>query len=241
VRPGRFRPVDLAREHGLSTQAVRNYENAGILPPAERTPSGYRVYTARHAQALRTFTALVPAHGHHTATAVMQAVNRGNAEHALTLIDHSHAQLLADRQILAAVETALRDLARPEPPDPPPSAATFIGPLARQLGIRPATLRKWEQAGLVHPQRDPQTGYRVYAPADVRDAHLAHQLRRGGYLLRQIAPLLSRVRAAGGVEPLRATLEEWRGRLTTRGRAMLTGAAALDTYLAQRGTLDATA
>ncbi len=30
--PGaRLRPVDLAREHGLSTQAVRNYEDAAIL------------------------------------------------------------------------------------------------------------------------------------------------------------------------------------------------------------------
>lgn len=59
-------------------------------------------------------------------------------------------------------------------------------------------MRKWERAGLLEPQRDPATGYRVYAPADVRDAHLAHQLRRGGYLLRQIAPLIAQVRRAGG-------------------------------------------
>jgi DNA-binding transcriptional MerR regulator len=60
-------------------------------------------------------------------------------------------------------------------------------------------LRKWERAGLLEPQRDPATGYRVYAPADVRDAHLAHQLRRAGYLLRQIAPLIAQVRRAGGL------------------------------------------
>nr|WP_016701425.1 MerR family DNA-binding transcriptional regulator [Actinoalloteichus caeruleus] len=35
-----MRPVDLAREHGLSTQAIRNYEDAGVLPPAERSGSG---------------------------------------------------------------------------------------------------------------------------------------------------------------------------------------------------------
>jgi DNA-binding transcriptional MerR regulator len=80
-------------------------------------------------------------------------------------------------------------------------------------------LRKWERAGLLEPQRDPATGYRVYAPADVRDAHLAHQLRRGGYLLRQIAPLIAQVRRAGGVAPLEATLGEWRARLSTRGRS----------------------
>ncbi|ASU84780.1 MerR family transcriptional regulator [Nocardiopsis gilva YIM 90087] len=231
----RLRPVDLAREHGLSTQAVRNYEEAGILPPAERTPSGYRVYGPLHAQALRVFLALVPAHGHPTATAIMRAVNKGDVEGALAMIDESHAQLLKDRETLKAVEHALRDLAPSDRPASIRPGPMFVGPLARQLGVRPATLRKWERAGLIRPQRDPATGYRVYAPADVRDAHLAHQLRRGGYLLNQIAPLLEQVRSAGGLEPLESALSDWRRRLTMRGRAMLAGAGELSGYLQECG------
>ncbi|WP_371493822.1 TioE family transcriptional regulator [Kitasatospora sp. NBC_00374] len=240
----RLRPVDLARVHGLSTQAVRNYEETGILPAAARTPSGYRAYTPLHAGALRAFLALVPGHGHRTAMSIMQAVNRDAVDEAFRLIDESHAQLLDDRRTLQAVESALRDLAPTTASDPgvgsEPAAVsgpggTFIGPLAGKLGIRPATLRKWEHAGLVRPQRDPQTGYRVYDEADVRDARLAHQLRRGGYLLEQIAPLIAQVRAAGGLEPLEAALHDWRGRLSARGRAMLTGAAELDAYLRERG------
>ncbi|HEV7978630.1 TioE family transcriptional regulator [Amycolatopsis sp.] len=223
-----MRPIDLARGHGLSSQAVRNYEEEGILPPAERTPHGYRVYTHLHEQALRTFVALIPGHGHSTATAILRAVNEGALDEALALVDESHVQLLKDRQTLTAVEKALHALA---PTERSPAGRMFVGPLARQLRIRPATLRKWELAGLLHPERDRETGYRVYTADDVRDAHLAHQLRRGGYLLGQIAPLLAQVRAAGGVEPLNATLGEWRTRLTRRGRAMLTGAAELDTYL----------
>ncbi len=233
----RLRPVDLARGHGLSTQAVRNYEEAGILPPADRTAAGYRAYTPRHAQALRAFLALVPAHGHATATAIMRAVNEGAVEDALRRLDESHAQLLDDRRTLEAVERALADLTHAPAEPISPSAgghgtdATFIGPLARRLGLRPATLRKWERAGLVRPRRDPKTGYRVYSAADVRDARLAHQLRRGGYLLEQIAPLIEQVRAAGGVEPLRAALDGWRDRLSARGRAMLSAAAELHAYL----------
>lgn len=222
-----MRPVDLAREHGLSTQAIRNYEDDGILPAAERTIHGYRTYTPLHAWALRAFLALVRGYGHQTATSIMRAVNRGAVEDALRLIDESHAQLLDDRRTLQAVEVALGDLV----PVPQERGHTFIGPLARRLGIRPATLRKWEDAGLVQPRRDPQTGYRVYDAADVRDVRLAHQLRRGGYLLEQIAPLIAQVRSAGGVAPLESTLREWRDRLSARGRAMLTGAAALDAYL----------
>ncbi|WP_329579231.1 TioE family transcriptional regulator [Streptomyces sp. NBC_01361] len=240
----RLRPVDLAREHGLSTQAVRNYEEAGILPAARRTPHGYRTYTSLHAGALRAFLALLPGHGHQRATSIMRAVNEGAAEEAFRLIDESHAELLDDRRTLQAVENALADLeptTAPEPGAGPEPAAvtgpggTFIGPLAAKLGIRPATLRKWEGAGLVHPHRDARTGYRVYDDADVRDARLAHQLRRGGYLLEQIAPLIAQVRAAGGLEPLEAALCDWRGRLSARGRAMLTGAAELDAYLRERG------
>ncbi|RFC77690.1 TioE family transcriptional regulator [Streptomyces sp. AcE210] len=236
----RLRPVDLAREHGLSTQAIRNYEEAGILPAARRTPHGYRTYTSLHAGALRAFLALLPGHGHRAATSIMRAVNQGTDEEAFRLIDESHAQLLDDRRTLQAVERALGDL---EPTTAPEhgagsgsgSGGTFIGPLAGKLGIRPATLRKWEGAGLVRPRRDPRTGYRVYDDADVRDARLAHQLRRGGYLLEQIAPLIAQVRAAGGLEPLEAALRDWHGRLSARGRAMLAGAAGLEAYLRERG------
>ncbi|MFI6859501.1 TioE family transcriptional regulator [Streptomyces sp. NPDC050421] len=231
----RLRPVDLARGHGLSTQAVRNYEEAGILPAAARTAHGYRTYTSLHAGALSAFLALVPGHGHPTATAIMQAVNRGAAEEAFRLIDESHAQLLDDRRTLQAVENALRDLGPAEVAPVRGSGTTFIGPLAQRLGLRPATLRAWERAGLMHPHRDPQTGYRFYDEADVRDAQLTHQLRRGGYLLEQIAPLIAQVRAAGGPEPLEAALHDWHARLSTRGRAMLTGAAELETYLRDRG------
>ncbi|KIF75710.1 MerR family transcriptional regulator [Streptomyces sp. 150FB] len=240
----RLRPVDLARGHGLSTQAVRNYEEAGILPAAGRTPHGYRTYTPLHARALSAFLALLPGHGHRTAASIMRAVNEGAAEDAFRLIDESHAQLLDDRGTLQAVENALRDLA------PLPALGsttmsgratasgpegTFIGPLAGKLGIRPATLRAWERAGLVRPRRDPGTGYRVYDEADVRDVRLAHQLRRGGYLLEQIAPLIAQVRAAGGLEPLEAALSDWHGRLSARGRALLSGAAELESYLRERG------
>ena len=232
-----MRPIDLARQHGLSTQAVRNYEAAGILPASERTSHGYRVYTTKHALALAAFSALIPAHSHATAALIMQAVNRGALDSAFRLIDASHVQLLEDRQTLDAVQRALRDLdlARLSGPPSPQRGDMlgdlFIGPLAARLGLQPATLRKWERAGLVEPGRDPQTGYRVYRGTDVRDVMLTHQLRRGGYLLEQIAPLIAQVRTAGGLQPLEAALGDWHQRLSTRGRAMLSGAGELAAYL----------
>lgn len=88
----------------------------------------------------------------------------------------------------------------------------------------------------MRPRRDPRTGYRVYGEADVRDARLAGQLRRGGYLLEQITPLIAQVRAAGGMEPLEAALRDWHGRLSARGPAMLAGATELEAYLRELGS-----
>ncbi|MFF0250537.1 MerR family transcriptional regulator [Streptosporangium sandarakinum] len=51
----RWRLIALAGEHGLSVRAVRDHEKAGILPPAECSPHGYRAYAPRHIAALRTF------------------------------------------------------------------------------------------------------------------------------------------------------------------------------------------
>lgn len=62
-----------------------------------------------------------------------------------------------------------------------------IGHLVHRLGVSPATLRKWERAGVLSPRGDPRTGQRQYDAADARDARLAHLLRRGGHLLDHIA------------------------------------------------------
>ena len=82
-----MRPSDLAREHGLSAQAVRNYEQSGFIPPAARTPSGYRVYTEVHAAALRTFIALIPAFGHAVAGQIMNSVHADAVDDVLLTID----------------------------------------------------------------------------------------------------------------------------------------------------------
>jgi DNA-binding transcriptional MerR regulator len=224
------RPIDLARPHGLSAQAVRNYERDGVLPPAERSPSGYRRLTEAHARALSAYLALIAGHGHAAAGQIMRAVNRGEIDTALRVIDHSHALLQRDRETLDAVEAAVAILTGTER-EPQSRKAAPISVLAHRLGVRPATLRKWERAGILQPARDPATRYRVYSPDDIRDAELAHLLRRGGYRLDHIAGVLRRVRDAGGAEPLAASLRQWRERLTERGRAMLTGAARLTDYI----------
>jgi DNA-binding transcriptional MerR regulator len=225
-----YRPVDLAREHGLSAQAVRNYEQQGLIPTAGRTPSGHRIYTDLHQTALRAFLAQLPAHGYRTGSEIMRAVNDDETDVALHAIDRSHAQLLHDRATLDAVETAISVLVAPRRTDRPDRAVP-ISAVAQRLGVTPATLRKWERAGILTPRRERVTQYRLYDADDIRDAELAHLLRRGGYPLSHIAPLIAQIRAASGIESLATSLADWRKRLTARGQAMLTAATRLHDYL----------
>ncbi|MFI9760161.1 TioE family transcriptional regulator [Streptomyces sp. NPDC051963] len=230
-----LRPFDLAREHGISTQAVRNYERNGCIPPAERTPSGYRTYTEVHATALRAYLALIPAHGYAVSGQIMRSLNEGGLDAALTAVDRSHAQLLRDRGTLDAVGRAVEHLTAD--PDtaahaPASTAPLSVGDLAHRLDVTAATLRNWEVAGILTPGREPVTGHRLYGAADIRDAELAHLLRRGGYPLDHIATVVQQIRTAGGTQALSAALDDWRRRLTARGLSMLDAAARLAQYVA---------
>ncbi|MGI5219763.1 TioE family transcriptional regulator [Nocardia sp. CA-290969] len=229
-----LRPADLAREHGLSTQAVRNYERDGFLPAADRTASGYRIYTEAHAAALRAYLSLVAAYDHALASHIMTELHAGELDHALELIDRGHQQLLRDRETLDAVRKAIGHLTTESPTTTtgaPTPAARTVGELAHHLRVTPATLRKWETAGILTPVRDPATGYRIYRSPDIRDAELAHLLRRGGYPLSHIATVVEQIRTAGGTQALAAALDGWQHKLTARGVAMLKAAGLLGRYL----------
>lgn len=233
-----MRPSDLAREHGISTQAVRNYERDGFIPPAERTPSGYRIYTQAHAAALRAYLALVPAHGYAAGGRIMHGLHDGDLDDALTVIDRGHSQLLRDRGTLDAVRKTVGHLTtelQAAPDQPADPGTRTVGELARRLGVTPATLRNWEGAGILTPARDPATGYRAYRAGDARDAELAHLLRRGGYRLDRIATVVQQIRTAGGTDALSASLDDWQRRLTARGLAMLNAATLLSHYLGLLG------
>ncbi|MEU2558755.1 MerR family transcriptional regulator [Streptomyces longispororuber] len=224
-----LRPIDLARLAGVSTQLVRDYADAGILPPAERTPSGYRRFHRAHADALLTYRALARGFGAETARGVMRAVHARDTAAALALVDAAHATLHARREALRATAEALETIT--DEPAPSPRTPLTIGETAAHVGVRPSALRVWEAAGLLAPARDRGTRYRRYHAADLRDARVISLLRQAGYLLPRIRPVLDDLRATGSSEALRAALAEHSRTLTRTSRAALEGASRLHAYL----------
>lgn len=227
-----LRPVDLARRAGVSTQLVRNYEAAGILPPAPRSDTGYRQYGPEHVSALLTYRALAPGFGAETATEIMRAVHDGDEALAYRLVDAAHAALHEQRLATDAASAALAALAA-ENVDELSGPSLLVGELAHRLGIRTSALRVWEAAGLLAPTREPGTKYRRYGPEQVRDARIIHMLRQGRYYFEQIKPVLDGLRRTGSTEALRTAIAERRAAHDRQTKAMLYGAALLHQLISQ--------
>ncbi|MDH6623879.1 DNA-binding transcriptional MerR regulator [Streptomyces sp. LBL] len=164
---------------------------------------------------------------HHGVARVDEALEYGEEAGG---VDAAHAALHQERESLRAASKALEALAR-DHPAALPSSGLRIGEVAALIGVRTSALRVWEAAGLITPDRERGTKYRVYSPADVRDARLIHTLRRNHYLLDQIRPVLEGLRREGSTEALRAAVGARGEALTARTHAMLEGAGALYSYL----------
>jgi DNA-binding transcriptional MerR regulator len=223
-----MRPIDLAREAGVSTQQVRNYVDWGVLPPAPRTESGYRVLGERHRAALLTYRALAKGFGWAAAKTIMHAVHDGDVPSALAVVNEAHAAVHEQTRNLAATAEALTAVASAAPT---PRSDLRIGEVARVLGVRTSALRVWEKAGLLVPERERGTAYRRYTPSDIRDARMITMLRQNGYGLDQILPILDGLRKSGSSDALLAAVETRRTALVARTRSMVAATAHLDGYI----------
>ncbi|WP_017570083.1 MerR family transcriptional regulator [Nocardiopsis halotolerans] len=222
-----LRTVDVARRSGYSTQQVRNLERAGVLTPAPRTGSGYRTYTRAHVRAALAYRALAEGVGPVEAREILRAAHRDPTPDLLARLDAAHARLHAERRDLALARRAAEAIAGEPIGDTRPSDAMRVSELADALGVRPSTLRHWDAEGLVVPRRSARGGARTYAPDDVRDARIVHQLRMAGYRIDSLRGLMPQLRTGRGWEDVLGALDARDASVTARSRALLRGAAAL--------------
>jgi DNA-binding transcriptional MerR regulator len=209
-----LRTRDLATAAGISVQQVRNYEAHGLLPNATRGPTGYRLYTQQHLAALHTVRSLVPGYGWQRTSAIMQALHRDDLSAALALVDERHAEQARKREQVEQTLAALRALAaqltaghRAQQAQP-----LRVGAAAKQVGVRVSAVHFWEQLGLLHPLREPQSRYRVYDEQQLRQLRVVALLRDAGYSFGVIRSVLETL-AAGRPEQAIAAVEQRREEL----------------------------
>jgi DNA-binding transcriptional MerR regulator len=143
-----LRTVDVARRSGYSVQQVRNLERAGVLPPAGRTPSGYRIYSELHVHATLAYRALAAGTGPVEARRILRAATGHPRSDALALVDAAHARLDAERRELRLAMQAAGAIAAEPIDGVRPTDSMSIAELATALGVRPSTLRHWDAEGV---------------------------------------------------------------------------------------------
>ena len=97
------------------------------------------------------------------------------------------------------------------------------------MGVRVSALRFWEQQGLLQPERDRESGYRLYDAQQVRRLQVVALLRQAGYGVDAIRPVLDDV-AAGRPDSALKAVERRREDVAAAGRACAHATAALWRY-----------
>ena len=115
---------ELADRVGVNPKTVRDYEDVGVLPPADRLASGYRDYTDDDVERLRFVrTAQRLGLSLSEISEVLTLRERGErpCEYVLEVLDRQLADLdrrLAEMAALRQELVDLRDVAGRLPPDP---------------------------------------------------------------------------------------------------------------------------
>ncbi|MDP4098155.1 MerR family DNA-binding transcriptional regulator [Paenibacillus sp. P96] len=176
-----MRPKDLARTFSISTSTLRNYEAKGLIPPAQRTASGYRSYTDKHAAYLACLQSMAPAFGMDVTAEVLLAIQSQDIDKALWRVKESELQLYKSRQLAMQ---SLRELNEEENSENSEQADTHwmtVGKAAMAYDVPATTLRHWENVGLIASKRNPDNGYRLYNRFHLRKVLLTRTLRSATY------------------------------------------------------------
>lgn len=207
-----FYTSELARETGISAQLVRNYEQLGFIPPVERGPQGYRLYTQQHLDALRIARVAIEGFGWWRALNVMQCMHKDDIAAALEHVDARHAEIHQQRSQVRETLKVLQEIATAIPAAPKaherrPPIGIQVGEAAKRVGVRVSALRFWEMQGLLEPVRDQFSRYRLYDEEQVRKLQVVALLRKANYDFDAIKATLQQI-ASGTTEQALAAADQ---------------------------------
>jgi DNA-binding transcriptional MerR regulator len=189
-----LRTTDLARAVGVHPNTVRRYVDRGILPPVERTRSGYRRFTERHLDCLRlaheVYSLPYPGKAiYQSGARLIEVVVSGDLGGALELA-YQHLALVRSERAQADVAAGLLERWALGTLADATTQPLQIGQVARLLGVSIDILRNWDRNGLIDIPRDPSNGYRRYGSQELSRLRVIRMLSRAGYSLSAILRML---------------------------------------------------
>ncbi|AWX54941.1 MerR family DNA-binding transcriptional regulator [Brevibacillus brevis] len=176
-----MRPIDIARKLKLSTSALRNYEAQGLVPPVERSESGYRKYTEEHVAYFTCIQAMSPGFGMEVTAQVVRLIQDRQLQAAMWRVNEVQAHLQRDKQLAERNVAMLEDSRAGK--EAGSSEWMTIGEVATMTSLPSSTIRHWEKVGLITTSRDEKNGYRLFNRSQIRKIMLLRTLRPAVYSL----------------------------------------------------------
>jgi len=180
-----LRTSDLARAVGVHPNTVRLYVDWGLLPPVERSPSGYRLFTRQHLDCLRLarliYASEYPGRDLRTSSRdIIESARTGDWQGAL---DKARQHLLSVKAELGQADRAANLLEHwaqnmAEDSDEEPLA---IGEVSKLLGVSLDVIRNWERNGLIRVRRNSYNGYRLFGKREIERLRIIRMLSHAGY------------------------------------------------------------
>lgn len=186
--------IEIAKKLNISTSALRHYESWGLIPEVERAENGYRIYTSTHEAYFQCIRALNAGFGMDLVKKVMPLIINSKIHDALWLINKAQVDLHAEKETVQRTakildSTELTELTNIHKYN---HKSNFtIGEVAKEANVSASSIRHWEKEGLINPERDKDSGFRIYSTADIRRVHIIRTIQRVVYSLDIIREVLA--------------------------------------------------
>lgn len=208
-----FRTSELAREVGIHPNTVRRYIEWGLIPPVERSPNGYRIFTQRHLDCLSlarlVYSSYYPGKAlRASATGMIESAVADDWPGALQQARLHMANVDTEIELAESTVRSLENwAARSTQPTIGTSSLTFtIGQACKILNVTHDVLRNWERNGLISIPRDPANGYRRIGEPELERLRIIRLLSHAGYSMMAMLRMFIRL-DAGETRNLRQALD----------------------------------
>lgn len=183
--------IEIARKLHISTSALRHYEAWGLVPYVERAANGYRLYTKEHEAYFQCIRAMYTGFGMELIREVMPRIIRGEKLDALWLINKAQVRLHAEKEIVQKTVGMLDLKELNDLPKYRNKHSFTIGEVAEEANVSTSTIRHWEKEGLIKPERQHESGFRIYGPSDIRKVLIIRTVQRVVYSLDTVREVVS--------------------------------------------------
>lgn len=180
-----LRTSDLARAVGVHPNTVRLYQDWGLIPPVERSPSGYRLFTQRHLDCLRLarmiYAAPYPGRGFRALG--NEIIQCAVAEDWQGALEKAHEHLASVKAELKQADTAANVLEHwaQNMTDDSDEVPLAIGEVSKLLGVSLDVIRNAERNGLISIPRNSYNNYRLFGKKEVERLRIIRMLSKAGY------------------------------------------------------------